>query len=348
MYYFLMSPACASIQRFLDELAHQRRASAHTVAAYRRDLARLLELTGAVTAAQISHAELQRGLMQMHSRGASPRTLARKLSAWRAWFSWLVKRQELATNPCSALATPKQSRHLPKMLSVEQAMALLDTAAPAEEDTDKALIARDQAMFELFYSSGLRLTELTGLNVQDSVDIDNGEVRVLGKGGKARIVPVGTAARNALKEWLVERAKIDGSAGAPALFISHRLTRLTPRQIQRRLDVWAKDSGAEVHVHPHMLRHAFASHLLQSSSDLRAVQEMLGHASISTTQIYTHLDFQHLKRAYAVHPRARAEKPRAGVDKPKDEANSAVDLNADKNAGKEADLNVGKEAGESA
>jgi len=291
--------AHASVEQFLAELAHQRRASPHTLTAYRRDLETLLAATGDADAKSLQPFQLRRQLMQLHARGLAPRSLARLLSAWRAWYRWLARRGEVERNPCDGLRAPKQPKALPKALSVGQTMALLD--APAETIFE----TRDLAMFELFYSSGLRLSELAGLDLGGGLDLQAGEVTVTGKRGKTRIVPVGAKGSEALRRWLDERAAL-AKPEEPALFVNHRGGRLGTRSIARRLDRWAKRQGADVHVHPHMLRHSFASHVLQSSGDLRAVQEMLGHANIGTTQIYTHLDFQHLAKVYdAAHPRAR-------------------------------------------
>jgi integrase/recombinase XerC len=289
-----------SVEQFLAELAHQRRASPHTLTAYRHDLDALLQSLGdAADARALQPFQLRRQAMQLHGRGLSPRSLARTLSAWRAWYRWLAKRGEIARNPCDGLRAPKQGKRLPKALAVGQTMALLD--APA----DTALEKRDIAMFELFYSSGLRLSELASLDVDGGLDLANGEVTVTGKRGKTRIVPVGAKGIAAVRRWLDERAAL-AHPEERALFVSARGGRLTQRSIERRLEQWAAKNGCDVHVHPHMLRHSFASHVLQSSGDLRAVQEMLGHANIGTTQIYTHLDFQHLAKVYdAAHPRAR-------------------------------------------
>lgn len=288
-----------SVEQFLGELAHQRRASPHTLSAYRHDLETLLGLVGDIDARTLQSFQLRRQAMQLHARGLAPRSLARVLSAWRAWYRWLAKRGEIARNPCEGLRAPKQPKRLPKALSVSQTMALLD--APA----DTALDTRDLAMFELFYSSGLRLAELAGLDMRGGLDLEAGEVTVTGKRAKTRIVPLGGKCIAAIRAWLGERAAL-AKPDEPALFVNQRGGRLMPRSIERRLDLWAKRHGADVHVHPHMLRHSFASHMLQSSGDLRAVQEMLGHANIGATQIYTHLDFQHLAKVYdAAHPRAK-------------------------------------------
>lgn len=288
-----------SVERFLAELAHQRRISPHTLTAYRRDLALLAAGAGAKPLAELKSHELRRSAMRLHGAGLAPRSVARTLSAWRAYYRWLARHGQLAADPCAGLRAPKRPRLLPKALGVEQAAALLD--APGED----LLGVRDRAMFELFYSSGLRLSELASLNLIGGLDLAAGEVTVTGKRGKTRVVPVGAKAGAALAEWIEQRAALAAS-GEPALFVSRRGGRLGTRAIEQRLARWAKHSGLGMHIHPHMLRHSFASHVLQSSGDLRAVQEMLGHASIATTQIYTHLDFQHLAKVYdAAHPRAR-------------------------------------------
>jgi integrase/recombinase XerC len=288
-----------SVEQFLNELAHQRCASVHTLSAYRHDLETLLGLCGDADARALQPFQLRRHAMQLHGGGLAPRSLARVLSAWRAWYRWLAKRGEISRNPCEGLRAPKQAKRLPKALSIGQTMALLD--AP----TETALDVRDLAMFELFYSSGLRLAELASLDVLGGLDLDSGEVTVTGKREKTRIVPLGAKSAAAIRSWLTDRAAL-AQSDEPALFVNRNGGRLSPRSIERRLDLWAKRHGAEMHIHPHMLRHSFASHLLQSSGDLRAVQEMLGHANIGTTQIYTHLDFQHLAKVYdAAHPRAK-------------------------------------------
>jgi len=288
-----------SVEQFLAELAHQRRASAHTLAAYRHDLALLQAGAGDKPLAELQAHELRRTAMRLHGQGLAPRSVARTLSAWRAYYRWLARHGQLAADPCAGLRAPKRPRVLPKALGVEQAAALLDVPG------DDLLAVRDRAMFELFYSSGLRLSELASLNLIGGLDLAAGEVTVTGKRGKTRTVPVGAKAGAALADWIAQRVAL-AAPGEPALFVGRRGTRLGPRGIEQRLSHWAQKSGLGLHVHPHMLRHSFASHVLQSSGDLRAVQEMLGHASIATTQIYTHLDFQHLAKVYdAAHPRAR-------------------------------------------
>ena len=297
----------ASVEQFLTELAVQRRASAHTLRAYRGDLERLTTLAAGADVAQLKTPQLRRGLMQLHAQELAPRSIARTLSAWRSYYAWLARRGTIALNPADGLRAPKRPRSLPKALGIDQAAALLDGNGASEEASAAAgpLLTRDAAMFELFYSSGLRLSELVSLDWPGGLDLVAGEVTVTGKRQKTRTVPVGDKAREALDAWLKLRPTLLRDA-QPALFLGRNGTRLTPRQVGSRLAQWAQRQGVGVHVHPHMLRHSFASHVLQSSGDLRAVQEMLGHASIAATQIYTHLDFQHLAKTYdSAHPRAR-------------------------------------------
>ena len=297
----------ASVESFLAELEIQRRASPHTLDAYRRDLARLTALAAGTDLAALKAVQLRRGLMQLHAQELAPRSIARTLSAWRSYYAWLARRGAIALNPADGLRAPKRARTLPKALAIDQAAALLDGAAanPATGLTNEPLHVRDAAMFELLYSSGLRLAELVSLDWPGGLDLAAGEVTVTGKRQKTRTVPVGDRARTALEAWLALRPQFVRDE-QPALFLGRNGTRLTPRQVESRLAQWAQRQGLGVHVHPHMLRHSFASHVLQSSGDLRAVQEMLGHASIAATQIYTHLDFQHLAKIYdAAHPRAK-------------------------------------------
>jgi integrase/recombinase XerC len=291
----------ADIEQYLEELAVQRRASAHTLRAYRHDLGLLETLAQdqATDVRALGTPPLRRALMDLHARNLAPRSIARTLSGWRAFYTWLLRRQRIAVNPAAGLRAPKRPRTLPKALGVDQAMQLLDA------DADGPLQQRDAAIFELFYSSGLRLAELVSLDWPGGVDLAVGEVTVTGKRNKTRTVPLGAQAADALRVWLPLRETLVGG-GETALFVSRLGTRLTARQISRRLAQWAQRSGLGQHVHPHMLRHSFASHVLQSSGDLRAVQEMLGHASVAATQIYTHLDFQHLAKVYdQAHPRAQ-------------------------------------------
>jgi integrase/recombinase XerC len=272
---------------------------AHTRSAYLRDARALALLAGDHDMARLAARELRRFLAMLHGRGLSGRSLARMLSSWRAFYRMLQDRDAaMKENPCAGIRAPKAPKRLPSALSPDEAVRLVEIRG------DDPLALRDRALFELAYSSGLRLAELAGLDVE-RVDLTTGEVRVWGKGAKERIVPVGAAAATAVRAWLPVRAALTG-ADAKALFVGKSGKRITPRSIERRLAEWAVKQGLGRHVHPHMLRHSFASHVLQSSGDLRAVQEMLGHASIASTQVYTHLDFQYLAKAYdAAHPRAR-------------------------------------------
>jgi integrase/recombinase XerC len=291
--------AADTVAAFLDALAHQRRASPHTLSAYRRDLDRLLAAAGGRALQQIQTQDIRALVRGLHAQGLSGRSIARALSAWRSVYRWLARQGVCAHNPCEGVRAPRSARALPDALSPDQAAALLDVAAEDLQDL------RDHAMFELLYSSGLRLAELAQLDCHACRDqLAGGEITVLGKRNKPRIVPVGGPARAALSRWLARRGEL-ASPDEPALFVGARGRRISHRMIEARLSRWAKLRGLGVHVHPHMLRHSFASHLLQSSGDLRAVQELLGHESIRATQIYTHLDFQHLAKAYdAAHPRA--------------------------------------------
>ncbi|HQR10366.1 MAG TPA: tyrosine recombinase XerC [Casimicrobiaceae bacterium] len=275
---------------------------AHTRDAYLRDLNQLAALAGDTPLPSLTRAQLARFLATLHGRGLSGRSLARMLSAWRAFHRFLADvDNSRGDDPSLGLKAPKSPKKLPSALTPDEAVRLV------EGEGVNVLDKRDHALFELAYSSGLRLAELTGLDV-DRVDLATGEVRVWGKGSKERVVPVGAAALAALEGWLAERATIRG-ADDNALFVGANGRRIAPRQIQRRLAALAVKRGINRHVHPHMLRHSFASHVLQSSGDLRAVQEMLGHASIASTQVYTHLDFQALAKVYdAAHPRARKKK----------------------------------------
>jgi integrase/recombinase XerC len=274
----------------------------HTRDAYLRDVAQLFTLADATPIARVERKQLMRFVAALHGRGLSGRSLARMLSAWRAFFRFLAERdRSLAEDPTAGIKAPKSARRLPAALSPEEAAKLVSI------EGDDALALRDRALFELAYSSGLRLAEIADLDLA-GCDVAGGEVRVLGKGSKERIVPVGSAARDAISRWLTKRDEY-ATAGEQAMFIGRHGRRLSPRAIQQRLGEWAIRQGLSRHVHPHMLRHSFASHVLQSSGDLRAVQEMLGHASIASTQVYTHLDFQALAKVYdAAHPRAKRKR----------------------------------------
>jgi integrase/recombinase XerC len=272
---------------------------AHTRDAYLRDVRVLQTLAGDEPLAGLSSRELRRYLATLHARGLSGSSIARMLSAWRAFYRFAIERDPaLKDNPCAGLKAPKSPRHLPSALSPDEAVQLVAI------EGDAPLAIRDRALLELAYSSGLRVSELAGLDVA-SLDLATGEVRVWGKGSKERVVPVGAPARQALRTWLALRATLL-ARDTGAVFLSRSGRRLAPRAIQQRLAAWAVKQGLSRHVHPHMLRHSFASHLLQSSGDLRAVQELLGHASIASTQVYTHLDFQALAKTYdRAHPRAK-------------------------------------------
>lgn len=305
----------ATVTAWLTELGAVRRYSAHTLQAYARDMTALAQAAPGRTLASLDSQDLRRALARRHAAGASPRSLARLLSCWRSFYGWLALREPLPANPADGLRAPKAPRSLPKAMSVEQTMALLDhTPDTIPDSAQAAQAACERAMFELLYSSGLRLSELVGLDAVYThtatytsagwLDLPEHDVHVLGKGGKRRSVPVGEKALAALVDWLAARPRV-ARDGEPALFVGTRGARISPRVVQARLAAWAQRTGAPVHVHPHMLRHSFASHVLQSAQDLRAVQEMLGHASIATTQIYTRLDFQHLAAVYdQAHPRA--------------------------------------------
>jgi integrase/recombinase XerC len=304
------------VGRYLDQLATQRQLSPHTIDAYRRDLQQLHTLAKGMPWRQVRQADIRRLAAVLHSQQLGPRSIARKLSSWRGFFGWLSEHMTLAANPTDGVRAPKRPAPLPKALAVDDAVQLVASEPPGRAPTSAELCNR--AMFELLYSSGLRVAELAGLDVtytkggdgQDAslgwIDLAAGDVLVTGKGNKMRTVPVGSHARAALAAWLAVRPP--PADGSNALFLSERGTRVSPRVVQLRLKQHAIDAGTPVHVHPHMLRHSFASHVLQSSGDLRAVQDMLGHASITSTQVYTALDFQHLAAVYdQAHPRAKAK-----------------------------------------
>ena len=286
---------------FLSHLAHERRCSPHTLAAYRRDLEDFLAFAAPADWSVVNEADLRAYLSARHREGLAPPTLQRRLSALRTLFRWLLREGAIRRDPSAGLRAPRHRRRLPATLEVDQVNALLDDLG------DDPLARRDQAIMELFYGSGLRLAELTSLDLGD-IDLAEGLVQVTGKGRKTRRVPVGTKAREALNRWLAVRHHL-AAGDETALFVSRRGRRIAPRTIQQRLAHHGRRRGTPGRVHPHLLRHAFATHLLESSGDLRAVQELLGHASLATTQIYTHLDFQHLAQVYdQAHPRAKRRK----------------------------------------
>ena len=285
------------ISEYLTYLEKERRLSPHTVKSYSRDL-EILILEFSTCLADLTTHDIRRLVAALHAKGRGGRTLSRALSAWRGYFSFLIERKGHKHNPCLGIRPPKKEKQLPKALSPDEVFRLLET-----KQTDEKGI-RDQAMFELCYSSGLRLSELTSATIKE-LDLNDGTIRVTGKGNKTRIVPVGQKASTAIRQWIKCRKELNKPINH-LLFPNKNNQPISSRTIQYRLSQWTKKRGLGQNVHPHMLRHSFASHLLQSSGDLRAVQEMLGHASISTTQVYTHLDWQHLAKIYdQTHPRAK-------------------------------------------
>ena len=303
--------------QWLRHLEQNRRYSPHTLSAYQRDLQQLVQLAQDRPLQSLVNGNIRQFLARLHGQGLGPRSLARMLASWRGFYKWWAPQSGMALNPAADVRAPKAARGLPKALSVDQAQALLE--APVLLAQTDPISLRDRAIFELFYSSGLRLSELVGLDLQYTqtkehtssgwINLADHEVNVLGKGGKRRTVPIGAQALQALANWLAIRPQLAPSnvamADQVALFIGARGRRISPRVIQGQLTKLALQAGLPTHVHPHVLRHSFASHVLQSAQDLRAVQEMLGHANISTTQLYTKLDFQHLAKAYdSAHPRA--------------------------------------------
>ncbi len=293
----------SAVESFLRHVQDERRLSPHTHAAYDRDLKNLLAYC---EAAAVKHwrdldtHHVRAFVAQSHRRGLSPASLQRLLSAIRAFYRYLMREGFAGKDPAADVRGPKLKRPLPKAMDADQVAQLLDSPEGASDDW----AIRDQAIMELFYSSGLRLSELVGLDFADA-DPGSGEVRVLGKGAKTRVAPVGRKADAALREWIKDRGRW-ATAGEKALFVGKNGKRINGRMVQQRLRYWAIQRGVNTSLHPHMLRHSFATHMLESSGDLRAVQELLGHANISTTQIYTHLDFQRLAKVYdEAHPRAK-------------------------------------------
>jgi integrase/recombinase XerC len=304
----------ARVERHLEYLRVERRLAATTLKSVAASLDRLQGFAAAqdlaLTAVQSHH--IRRWAATLHGEGAAPRSVAIALSAWRGLYRWLGRERLIPANPVDGVRAPRAAKPLPKALPVDQAMALADLHRGATE-ADARLEARDHCIVELLYGCGLRVAELCALDVRPSntdaargwIDAAAGEAQVIGKGSKRRGVPVGAPALKSLEAWLAQRAAL-ARADEPALFVTRHGTRLTASQVRTRLKHRALVAGLPTHVHPHMLRHSYASHLLQSSGDLRAVQELLGHANITTTQVYTKLDFQHLAKAYdAAHPRAK-------------------------------------------
>ena len=296
--------ATDELEFFLNSLRHERRLSAHTLKAYERDLAAFLdfcEREGLAHLDELNPYLIQGFAAESHRRGLAPRSIARRLSAVRSFLNVLIEQGRLSTNAAADISAPKPARRLPGTLDADQVAELLEASG------DDALSVRDHAMLELFYSSGLRLAELVNLDLVD-LDFADQTVRVTGKGNKTRVLPVGRHALEAIQRWLPVRLGL-AAESEKALFVSRNGGRLASRSVQARLARWSKAKGSARRLHPHLLRHSFATHMLESSGDLRAVQELLGHASISTTQVYTHLDFQHLASSYdRAHPRARRRK----------------------------------------
>ncbi len=291
-------------KQFAEHLKYQKQYSPHTLGAYERDLKQFslwLKKNDCDDIVNADSLHVRNWVAGLHRKGIGGKTLQRKLSSLRSFYQFLIRNHQLKNNPAIDIRAPKTARTLPDTLDVDVLSQLLDIPP------DSILAIRDKAIMELFYSSGLRLSELTNLDL-NSIDLNENILRALGKGNKTRVLPIGRKASDAIQMWLGKRdtlAKLDEQA----LFVSNRGKRISQRSVQQRLNYWRKKQGLEQHLHPHKLRHSFASHILESSGDLRAVQELLGHADIGTTQIYTHLDFQHLAKVYdKAHPRARKKK----------------------------------------
>jgi integrase/recombinase XerC len=285
---------------YIQHLTFERGLSALTLKNYARDIQLLESLSENTSLDLIKNTQIRRYIATLHGRGLSGKTIARALSAWRGFYDYLVHHKGYTQNPVTGLRAPKSAKTLPQALSTDQAVKFVDIKG------DGLLERRDHAILELFYSSGLRLAELVNLDI-GMLDFSEGTVTVTGKGNKTRIVPMGSHAMDAIQTWLQSRMLIKIAGTNPnALFVTQQGKRITPRAVQYRVKEWSIKQGINTSMHPHLLRHSFATHVLQSSQDLRAVQEMLGHANISTTQVYTHLDFQHLATIYDnAHPRAR-------------------------------------------
>ena len=303
--------ALSWLPRFYAHLSSERRLSAHTDVNYRRDLQLFVgycDRSGIDDWQRLDGQHVRSFAAAEFRRGQSARSIQRRLSALRSFFNYLMREQQLKANPAGGIQAPKPKRRLPATIDTDQMNHLLNFR------TDERLSVRDKAMMELFYSSGLRLAELVSLDLED-LDLRDQTVRVLGKGSKTRIVPVGRFAVTALSAWTADRAKV-AKTDERAVFVGRNGRRLGARAIQLRIAGWGRSQGMGVQIHPHLFRHSFATHLLESSQDLRGVQELLGHANISTTQVYTHLDFQHLAKIYdAAHPRARIKRGRSTVKK---------------------------------
>jgi len=293
----------AWIEKFIRHLTYERQLSDLTVKNYARDLrsiAAYCDKNSIEKWQSLDNEHVRSYSAACYRKGLSPRSIQRQLSAARTFYRFLLREKHVTTNPVQSVSAPKAGKRLPENLDADRMARLLDIPG------DGPLVIRDRAILELLYSSGLRLAELTGLDIVD-VDLADATVAVTGKGGKDRIIPVGKFAKQALQAWLKERGNL-AATEERAMFVGQRGTRISPRSVRARVDHWAKRQGIDTRVYPHLFRHSFATHLLESSHDLRGVQELLGHANISTTQVYTHLDFQHLAQIYdQTHPRARAK-----------------------------------------
>lgn len=301
-----MSSLTCTIDEFINHLASERRLSIHTQRNYQRDLqsaANWLQQQQ-LDWPQLDEHSVRQLVAYWHKQRLANSSIQRHLSALRTFYTWMLRCQRVRDNPVASIRAPKQGKRLPQDLNVDRLNQLLQPQQGASD-----LTCRDLAMMELFYSSGLRLSELVSLDITD-IDVDAASLRVTGKGNKQRLLPITAIAIKRLQSWLTLRQSwLNANANCSAVFISRRLTRISPRNVQLRLKQLATQQGLDSQLHPHMLRHSFATHLLESSRDLRAVQELLGHANLSTTQVYTHLDFQHLARVYdASHPRANRKK----------------------------------------
>lgn len=292
------------LEQFTGHLTNERRLSPHTVSNYRRDivaLARFCQREHVDKWSEVDALHVRRFAAAEHRNGLSPRSIQRRMSAIRTFYDYLLREGEIRNNPATDVAAPKAKKRLPKAMDADGMAALLDFGG------DEPLAVRDRAIMEMLYSCGLRLAELVGLDLT-AIDLDDRTVRVTGKGDKTRVLPVGRNALTALSAWLLVRVQLANDEET-AVFVSRRGRRMSRRSVQSRVAYWAKRQGVDVNVYPHLFRHSFATHVLESSGDLRGVQELLGHANISTTQVYTHLDFQHLANTYdKAHPRARRKK----------------------------------------
>jgi len=297
------------LDQFVNHLKNERRLSLHTVSNYSRDLQQFAQYCEEKDVAQWKDCNvffMRAFIASKHRKGLSGRSIQRHIATIRSFFAYLLRESVVKTNPMIGLSAPKADRKLPSPLDVDQVSRLLDN-----KETNEPVLIRDMAMMELMYSSGLRLAELVSLNVDD-IDFNEGTLPVTGKGSKTRVLPVGRYAIQSIKRWLAVREELCDTSQQRALFVSKRGRRISERNVQERFRLWGIRQAIDSHVHPHRLRHSFASHLLESSGDLRAVQELLGHSDISTTQIYTHLDFQHLAEVYdRAHPRAKKRRTSA-------------------------------------